>query len=108
MKVGILSMQRICNYGSFMQSYALKRIIESLGHEVQFVDYEVEKPIMKSKNDVMKYVKGKFRNFIIDAISSNNLLMGLLPQRKRNVFIYIKRYNEEFFTVTRCFKRKKL
>ena len=46
-KVGILSMQRIKNYGSFLQAYALKTIIEELGHEVQFVDYHVEKPVIE-------------------------------------------------------------
>ena len=38
MKVGILSMQRIDNYGSLLQSYALKTMIESIGHEVGFLD----------------------------------------------------------------------
>ncbi len=38
-KVGILSMQRIKNYGSFLQAYGLKRILEGLECEVQFVDY---------------------------------------------------------------------
>ena len=38
MKVGILSMQRVINYGSFLQAYALKNLIESLGHEAYFVD----------------------------------------------------------------------
>lgn len=54
-KVGILSMQRIKNYGSFLQAYGLKKIIEELGHEVQFVDYHVEDPVIqennKNKND---------------------------------------------------------
>ena len=31
-------MQRIDNYGSLLQSYALKSMLESLGHEVGFVD----------------------------------------------------------------------
>ena len=39
LKIGILSMQRIQNYGSFLQAYGLKRILEDLGYEVQFVDY---------------------------------------------------------------------
>lgn len=38
-RVGILSMQRIRNYGSFLQAYGLKRLLESLGCEVRFVDY---------------------------------------------------------------------
>lgn len=39
MKIGILSMQRIANYGSFLQAYGLKHMLEDLGGEVQFVDY---------------------------------------------------------------------
>lgn len=38
MKVGILSMQQVNNYGSFLQSYALKHIITGLGHDVQFIN----------------------------------------------------------------------
>lgn len=40
MRVGIMSMQRVVNHGSFMQAYGLKSMIESLGHEVLFVDYK--------------------------------------------------------------------
>lgn len=47
MKVGIMSMQRIANYGSFMQAYALKNIIKSLGHDVEFVDYRIGEPLFK-------------------------------------------------------------
>lgn len=38
MKIAILSMQRVINYGSFLQAYSLKRILESWGHSVQFLD----------------------------------------------------------------------
>lgn len=41
-KIGILSMQRIINYGSFLQAYGLKMLLEDLGHTVEFVDYRVE------------------------------------------------------------------
>ena len=50
-KIGILSMQRIKNYGSFLQAYALKKIIESQGHKVEFVDYKVE-DCLNTKKDV--------------------------------------------------------
>lgn len=33
-------MQRIINYGSFLQAYALKRILESQGHHVDFIDIQ--------------------------------------------------------------------
>ena len=42
MLVGIMTMQRVPNYGSFLQAFALKRIVERLGHEVVFVDFHVE------------------------------------------------------------------
>ena len=36
-------MQRIINYGSFLQAFALKSMLESLGHQVEFVDYHPRK-----------------------------------------------------------------
>jgi hypothetical protein len=44
MKVGILTMHRVINYGSFMQAYALKRSIEALGHTVEFRDFPKGQP----------------------------------------------------------------
>lgn len=38
-KVGILSMQRVANYGSFLQAYALRKMLEDAGADVTFVDY---------------------------------------------------------------------
>lgn len=59
-KIGIMSMQRINNYGSFMQAYALKKIIESLGNEVEFVDYKYERTLIFNK----KQLKSKIVNNI--------------------------------------------
>lgn len=50
MKIGIMSMQRIVNYGSFLQSYSLKKIIEKMGHEVVFVDFHPGKVIVPVKS----------------------------------------------------------
>ena len=38
MKIGILSMQEVKNYGSFLQPFSLKKNIEGLGHECDFVN----------------------------------------------------------------------
>lgn len=45
MKIAILSMQRILNYGSLLQAYSLRKMITSLGHDVEFID------IMSSETD---------------------------------------------------------
>lgn len=47
-KIGILSMQRIFNYGSFLQAYGLKQILTELGGEVSFVDYHPGKCLIES------------------------------------------------------------
>lgn len=57
-KVGIMSMQRIANYGSFLQAYALKQLIEGLGHKVEFVDYHIGAPVITDNADNRnKYVR---------------------------------------------------
>ncbi len=48
MRVGILSMQRTANYGSFFQALGLKMIIESFGHKCEFIDIKVGKRIVES------------------------------------------------------------
>ena len=51
-------MQRIANYGSFLQAYALKQFIENLGYSVEFVDYHVGTPVIKDNADnENKYIR---------------------------------------------------
>lgn len=38
MKIGILSMQEVKNYGSFLQAFSLKKNIEALGHTCKFIN----------------------------------------------------------------------
>ena len=40
MTIGILSMQRVMNYGSFLQAFALKNTIEQLGNRCEFINIE--------------------------------------------------------------------
>ncbi len=51
MKIGIMSMQRVVNYGSFLQAYGLKKVLETMGHNVEFVDYKAEHSIVKKINE---------------------------------------------------------
>ena len=44
MNIKILSMQRVINYGSFMQAYALKKVLETAGHSVTFCDFVAGEP----------------------------------------------------------------
>lgn len=64
-------MQRIANYGSFLQAYALKTMIEELGHSVQFVDYRVCSPVIQdvteSSNKLTRMVKKGLETFAFQA-----------------------------------------
>lgn len=48
MKIGILSMQKIHNYGSFLQALSLKMQLEARGHDVYFVDIQPGKQMVES------------------------------------------------------------
>lgn len=40
MKVGILTMSRIINYGSFLQAYGLQSMLQEMGFETEFLDID--------------------------------------------------------------------
>lgn len=58
-KIGIMTMQRIINYGSFLQAYALKSFIEELGfNNIEFIDYKFETSFVKEKKEsIIKKIK---------------------------------------------------
>ena len=76
-KVGIMSMQRIANYGSFLQAYALKQLIEKLGYKVEFVDYHVGTPVITenadSKNKFVRKVEKGLETFRYQAPFAHKL-----------------------------------
>lgn len=76
-KVGIMSMQRIANYGSFLQAYALKQLIEELDCKVEFVDYHVGQPVIDEKSDsnnkYLRKLKKGFETFSYKAPLSHKI-----------------------------------
>lgn len=89
MKVGILSMQRIKNYGSFLQAYGLKSILEELGANVEFVDYHPGKtlvPTDEGKGIIRKVSK------LLDVVKIS------APFQEKVKFInYKKNYEKNYF-----------
>ncbi len=81
MKIGIMSMQRVLNYGSFMQALGLKTMIESLGHEVVFVDYKVDVNIEENIKDKFKVytIKSKSKKIVKRALNLVGLKKSIHP-----------------------------
>ena len=90
MNIGILSMQHVRNYGSFLQAYALKTTLESMGHQCEFVDIEHGVPLPGLERN-MKYLVGMAfkRYFNWSAIES---FVGRLKYTK----IYREKFDNEY------------
>ena len=60
MKIGIVTFYRVANYGAMLQAYALRRFLESMGHEVVFVSHPrlVSSRIPLWKCFVSRHLKG--------------------------------------------------
>lgn len=70
MKIGILSMQRILNYGSFLQALSLKMQFEQRGHDVYFIDIKPGRTIIpfiegvgNLSKKLDKYIFKRIENF---------------------------------------------
>ncbi len=88
MKTGIMSMQRIYNYGSWLQAYALKKMVESVGQDsVEFVDYRAKKPITAQGKGYSRYLSSCLKSNIAELIASNKFFLSLMPKRGLK-FIY--------------------
>lgn len=96
MKIGILSMQRIYNYGSWLQAYGLKKLIEeNRGVSVEFVDYHIEKPLYKNGFKHKNYWKQKIKVILIDFIASVKPLAKIMPDKD---FFQTYRFRHEYWT----------
>lgn len=62
-------MQRIYNYGSFLQAYGLKKMLEELGCDVEFVDYHPGKCLvdLKQKNGLLRKLSKSMEVLMIQA-----------------------------------------
>lgn len=64
MKIGLLTYFAADNSGATLQAYATIKALESLGHEVTFIDYDIPHPEQSLLGKVLLYGKHlKFQNF---------------------------------------------
>lgn len=96
MKICILSMQNVQNFGSLLQSYSLKKIIESLGHEVSFIDIKniPEDYILLSEgmqyfsDEKEKYSRIKWKRYLskVDKYFFNRIKIRRLANKQDDMF----------------------
>lgn len=109
MKVGIMSMQRVENYGSFLQAYGLKREIEKFGHTVQFVDYEVEPSVVPSREEPKKNLINSKISKVFHMLSPAYRAWRQKQIKMNSTFHeFIKAYNERFLPKLEIKKEKNI
>ncbi len=91
MKIGLITLHRIVNYGSVLQTYATQLVFNKLGHTVEIIDYY---PKRMHLSGMLKRIKNKNEVLKNNVIIRNICKLILLPS-------YIKR-----FGVFKSFLRK--
>lgn len=86
MKVAILSMQEVKNYGSFLQAYSLKNNIEALGHTCDFINIVPGEQLGEYK--ISRFHKLK--------LLKERLLGWDFAKRFNAIYTFQKRFSREF------------
>lgn len=100
MKIGIMSMHRVKNLGSFMQAYGLKSLVESLGHEVVFIDYIEGEKISNVLNFQKKKKINKFYDKLKKILSIKKVKCFKKDFNKYYNDLYEKE-SEEYLNITK-------
>lgn len=110
MKIGIMSMQRIINYGSFLQAYSLKNTIEEMGHDVEFVDYIPGTVLIKQaqslpyKKSLSQKIKSTIKRILKNTVNfSTSIDKANLAEKN-----YMKKYVEEILPLLGISKEKNI
>lgn len=92
MRIGILTMHRVVNYGSFLQAFALKQLVKEIvqddGCEIEFID--IRKGVPLYKNSIIKkfgiycsyIISGKF----LEKVRQREFSKGLCKQFERDFY----------------------
>lgn len=80
MKIAILSMQRVENHGSFLQSYALKSVLEQQGHQVSFLD--IKKGELLTLEEADEYHSENGRRSLKELVQRFRVKVKNVKQRK--------------------------
>jgi len=111
MKVGIITILRVNNYGAELQAFALQKKLEKLGFDSEIIDYLYYKNWnFKDTKSSTPFVKQTFRQrirYFALYRFSNLLLDKLLPYINKNVALRLERFKKFHLTHTKISKTYK-
>ena len=84
MKIEIITLHAINNYGSVFQTYATERIFKDLGYDVETIDYIRETAQLNSIRQIIKYggpgIKLKTKQILSHLFLEKNKRAGVLQE----------------------------
>lgn len=96
-KICILSMQKVDNFGSLLQSYSLKKIIENLNHKVNFIDIKENKDdnkLLCEKINFSEEINAKKSKFSkIDKFALNRIIIKCKDKNQNYLFNKFRKNN---------------
>lgn len=95
MKICILSMQEVQNYGSLLQAYALKRMINELGHSAKFLHIkknEQDNRLIKESDDFLEDIE---ENGILKKVDKYLYNRILDKRRVKQQFALLDKFRNE-------------
>ncbi len=108
-RICILSMQRVDNFGSLLQSYSLKKMIENFGYDVKFVDIksnEFERKLLIVEEDYTKETQlhvpkyKKIDKYLINRLRNKkiyNKQIALFEEFRKEVLMINRECNNLFY-----------
>lgn len=98
MKIGILTMHKIYNYGSSLQAYALQKSIIGMGYECNIIDYKYPNSYHSTKKRKLTLKK------ILKGITFR-IKMNLLYKRKEQKKLF-HHFWEEYYHLTKTYNSR--
>lgn len=106
MKVGIVTVQDSANYGSYLQAFALRKVLINMGHEVKFIKLRSEKEVKKVFFGTLKNPRTYITQYFLNLKKYKNFLKDrkifeevLLEDVNNNMFDIILIGSDELWNV---------
>ena len=96
-KVSLITLQNVPNYGSVLQCYATEQIIESMGYDVETINYLPERMTKRGMLKNIKYKSKKLEKSLLLRTAARIIIFPSYIKR----FRIFRKFREEYLNMTK-------
>lgn len=87
MRIGIITIHKLANFGTALQAYALQHYLQkTTEHQIEIIDYNYPNSFHYEQKKLIKKIRGYVR-ILLDYRKNMNAIISFLSS-KRNILIY--------------------